>query len=85
MYQEEKSDNRNKKILVKIHSLSKFLPEPMKSQEFLKRLSSAMMTNASLLSAFGKVVDPDISCKECHTNVVSSHNIKSKPLGKTVV
>jgi len=69
LYQEEKSDNRNKKILVKIHSLSKFLPEPMKSQEFLKRLSSAMMTNASLLSAFGKVVDPDISCKECHTNV----------------
>ena len=78
LYQEENTDNRNKKILVKIHSLSKFLPEPMKSQEFLKRLSSAMMTNASLLNAFGKVVDPDISCKECQTYVVSSHNILSQ-------
>jgi len=63
------SEKRNKELQIKIHSLSKFLPEPMKSREFLKRLSGAIMTNPSLLTAFEKVVDPDISSKECQVVV----------------
>ena len=71
LYRQTKTEKRDKEIQVKIHSLSKFLPEPMKSQEFLKKLSNQLMTNTNLLAAFDKVVNPDISSKECQVVVVS--------------
>ena len=70
LYRRDKSDKRDKAMLVQIHALSKFLPEPMKAQEFIKRLSSSLQSNSNLLNAFEKIVDPDISCKDCQTYVV---------------
>lgn len=42
----------------------------MKAQEFLKKLSVQLGTDTTLLHNFEKVVDPDISCKDCQVYVV---------------
>ena len=70
LYRQPKSDKRDKEIQVKVHGISKFLPEPMKAQEFLKKLSTQLAHDQVLLSSFEKVVDPDVSCKECQLYVV---------------
>lgn len=80
LYRQPKNEKRDKEIQVKVHGLSKFLPEPMKAQEFLKKLSVQLGTDNVLLSSFEKVVDPDVSCKECQLYVVSYIVIHSRCL-----
>ena len=72
LYRQPKNEKRDKEIQIKVHGLSKFLPEPMKAQEFLKKLSVQLGTDNVLLNSFEKVVDPDVSCKECQLYVVSN-------------
>ena len=80
LYRQPKNEKRDKEIQVKVHGLSKFLPEPMKAQEFLRKLSVQLGTDNVLLSSFEKVVDPDVSCKECQLYVVSYIDIHSRRL-----
>jgi len=80
LYRQPKNEKRDKEIQVKVHGLSKFLPEPMKAQEFLKKLSVQLGTDNVLLSSFEKVVDPDVSCKECQLYVVRYIVIHSRCL-----
>ena len=75
MYKQPKNEKRDRDIQVKVHGLSKVLPEPMKAQEFLKKLSLQLGTDNVLLSSFEKVVDPDVSCKDCQLYVVSTRII----------
>ena len=77
LYRQPKNERRDKEIQIKVHGLSKFLPEPMKAQEFLKKLSVQLGTDNVLLNSFEKVVDPDVSCKECQLYVVSSFKLAS--------
>ena len=77
LYRQPKNEKRDKEIQIKVHGLSKFLPEPMKAQEFLKKLSVQLGTDNVLLNSFEKVVDPDVSCKECQLYVVSSFKLAS--------
>lgn len=77
LYRQPKNEKRDKEIQIKVHGLSKFLPEPMKAQEFLKKLSVQLGTDNVLLNSFEKVVDPDVSCKECQLYVVSNFKLAS--------
>ena len=77
LYRQPKNEKRDKEIQIKVHGLSKFLPEPMKAQEFLKKLSVQLGTDNVLLNSFEKVVDPDVSCKECQLYVVSNFELSS--------
>ena len=77
LYRQPKNEKRDKEIQIKVHGLSKFLPEPMKAQEFLKKLSVQLGTDNVLLNSFEKVVDPDVSCKECQLYVVSNFELAS--------
>ena len=77
LYRQPKNEKRDKEIQIKVHGLSKFLPEPMKAQEFLKKLSVQLGTDNVLLNSFEKVVDPDVSCKECQLYVVSNLKLAS--------
>lgn len=72
LYKQPKNEKRDRDIQVKVHGLSKFLPEPMKAQEFLKKLSVQLGTDKILLEHFEKVVDPDVSCRECQLYVVGT-------------
>ena len=79
LYRQPKNEKRDKEIQIKVHGLSKFLPEPMKAQEFLKKLSVQLGTDNVLLNSFEKVVDPDVSCKECQLYVVSNFKLACLP------
>ena len=60
---------------MKIHSVSQFLPNPLKAQEFLKKFVGNLMGDQIMMNALDKVVnDEDISCKECNDTVVSVKN-----------
>ena len=72
LYRQPKNEKRDRDIQVKVHGLSKFLPEPMKAQEFLKKLSVQLGTDPVLMASFEKVVDSDVSCKECQLYVVGT-------------
>ena len=50
---------------------SRCLPEPVKAQEFLKKLTSVLQSDNNLLALFERIVDPDISCKDCSSTGVS--------------
>ena len=69
VFRQPKNEKRDRDIQIKVHGLSKFLPEPMKAQEFLKKMSIQLGTDNVLLTSFEKVVDPDVSCKECQLHV----------------
>jgi hypothetical protein len=43
----------------------------VKAQEFLKKLTSHLQTDAALFALFDRVADPDVSCKDCSTAGVS--------------
>ena len=76
LYRNPKAERQDKEIQIKVHGLSKLLPEPMKAQEFLKKLSVQLGTDTSLLHNFEKVVDPDITCKDCQLYVVCVISIR---------
>ena len=47
------------------------LPEPVKAQEFLKKLTNHLYQDANIFALFERVADPDISCKDCSVAGVS--------------
>lgn len=60
----KKTDAKNE-LVTKIHQISRFLPDPMKVQEFLQKFSSHMKKDARLLQEMETIVQPNVSCKEC--------------------
>lgn len=60
----KKPDAKNE-LMAKIHHISRFLPDPMKVQEFLQKFSSHMKKDIRLLQEMETIVQPNVSCKEC--------------------
>lgn len=60
----KKTDAKNE-LVTKIHQISRFLPDPMKVQEFLQKFSGHMKKDARLLQEMETIVQPNVSCKEC--------------------
>jgi len=58
------SEERNKQIALKTNSISKYLPEPVKGLEFIKKLSQHMASDESMLKLMEKICEPGIKCKE---------------------
>ena len=58
------SEERNQEISVKISQVSKFLPDPVKAQEYIVKLSNNLLNQPELLQQLSKLVRPDISCRE---------------------
>lgn len=65
----------------KIHTLSKFLPEPVKAHEFLTRFSQHINTDRQLLKEMETIVRVDVSCKDCAQTTA----IVLKKLGQPVM
>lgn len=57
--------NGKAELTPKIHQISRFLPDPMKVQEFLQKFSNHMKKDARLLQEMETIVQPNVSCKEC--------------------
>ena len=58
------SDDRDKTISLRIHTIAKHLPEPVKVMEFIKKLSQHMSQDEAMLKLMESVTQPEISCKE---------------------
>lgn len=64
-------------VLLSIHFVclmlcdSRHLPDPIKAQEFLQRLSSNMRKDNVLLEHMETILKRDVSCKECADTMAS--------------
>lgn len=50
---------------------NKFLPEPVKAQEFLTKFSAHMTHDYQLLKGMETILSPDVTCEECVRTTVS--------------
>ncbi|XP_046390975.1 sister chromatid cohesion protein PDS5 homolog A isoform X2 [Ischnura elegans] len=60
---------RDRELAARINFLSKFLPDSVKAQEFIKKFSVHLTQDPQLLRAMEIVVNPDVGCKECADTV----------------
>ncbi|XP_071446886.1 sister chromatid cohesion protein PDS5 homolog A isoform X2 [Hetaerina americana] len=60
---------RDRELAARINFLSKFLPDSVKAQEFIKKFSVHLTQDPQLLRAMDVVVNPDVGCKECADTV----------------
>jgi sister-chromatid-cohesion protein PDS5 len=63
-----------KEIAVKIYATSKFLPDPVKATEFIRKLSQNLFADKALLSLMERITDPNVTCSDCMSNVVSTRH-----------
>ena len=77
----KQSEERDRTIALKIHSIAKFLPEPVKVMEFIKKLSQHMSQDEHMLKLMEKVTEPEVSCKDSFEAV----NMILKKLGAPIM
>jgi len=58
------SEDRDKTITMRIHTIAKHLPEPVKVVEFIKKLSKHMEGDETMLKLMETISEPDVSCKD---------------------
>ncbi|XP_037070380.1 sister chromatid cohesion protein PDS5 homolog A-A-like [Pollicipes pollicipes] len=75
------SDEREKEKALRISYLSKFLPDPVKAQEFIRKFSVHLAQEEALLLLMETVINPTVSCRES----VDSVNMVLKRLGQPVM
>lgn len=72
LHYKPESKERDEEISLKVAQVSKFLPDPVKAQEFIAKLSSNLLNQSDLLQQLSKLVRPDVSCEESLNISVSS-------------
>merc|ERR1719319_102196 len=77
----KQSDERDRTIAMKIHSIAKFLPDSVKVMEFIKKLSQHMSQDEHMLKLMEKVTEPEVSCKDSFDAV----NTILKKLGSPIM
>lgn len=81
LHKKPDSDEKGKEIACRLGHLTKFLPDPLKVQEYLKRFSQDLSTDPQLLNYMDKIISADVSCKDSVNNVT----ILLKKLGQPVM
>lgn len=72
LHRRPQDDERDREIAYRLGHLTKYLPDPLKVQEFLRKFSQHLNTDVQLLTLMETVVSPDVSCKDSVDAVVSS-------------
>ncbi|XP_046739782.1 sister chromatid cohesion protein PDS5 homolog B isoform X2 [Diprion similis] len=75
------SPSRDRDLLAKVSQISRFLPDPMKAQEFLQKFSLHMKKDPTLLQGMETIVQPNVTCKEC----AETTSLVLKKLGQPVM
>ncbi|CAB4062469.1 PDS5 [Lepeophtheirus salmonis] len=75
------SEKRSRDLAHRVLVISRYLPEPLKAQEFIKKLSQHLLSDETMLSLFEKILDQDVSCSDCLDNV---NLVLKKKLGSPV-
>lgn len=81
LHRKPQSPERDRDIQQRIVALSRFLPEPVKAQEFLAKFSTNLLKDPSLLTGMESVLRPDISCKDC----AETTSLMLKKLGQPIM
>ncbi|PSN32596.1 hypothetical protein C0J52_15180 [Blattella germanica] len=81
LHRRPQTAERDKDMAGRITVLSRFLPEPVKAQEFLTKFSIHLLRDAQLLQGMETIVRPDISCKDC----ADTTSLVLKKLGQPVM
>lgn len=81
VHRRPQSTERDKELAGRVVTLSRFLPEPLKSQEFLAKFSANLLRDNTLMLGMEALVRPDITCKECATTT----SLILKKLGQPVM
>lgn len=71
LHRKPQDEERDREIGYRLGLLTKFLPDPLKVQEFLRKFSQHLTTDPQLLTLMETVVSPDVSCKDSVDAVVS--------------
>ncbi|XP_042234585.1 sister chromatid cohesion protein PDS5 homolog B-B-like isoform X3 [Homarus americanus] len=64
LHRKPQDEERDREIAYRLGHLTKFLPDPLKVQEFLRKFSQNLNTDPQLLSLMETVVSHDVSCKD---------------------
>lgn len=64
LHRKPQDEERDREIAYRLGHLTKFLPDPLKVQEFLRKFSQHLNTDPQLLSLMETVVSHDVSCKD---------------------
>nr|XP_045585415.1 sister chromatid cohesion protein PDS5 homolog B-B-like [Procambarus clarkii]XP_045585416.1 sister chromatid cohesion protein PDS5 homolog B-B-like [Procambarus clarkii] len=64
LHRKSQDEERDREIAYRLGHLTKFLPDPLKVQEFLRKFSQHLNTDSQLLSLMETVVSHDVSCKD---------------------
>lgn len=64
LHRKPQDEERDREVNVRLNQLTKYLPDPLKVIEFLKKFSQHLTTDPQLLSLMETIVGPDVSCKE---------------------
>nr|XP_053653751.1 sister chromatid cohesion protein PDS5 homolog B-B-like [Cherax quadricarinatus] len=64
LHRKPQDEERDREIAYRLGHLTKFLPDPLKVQEFLRKFSQHLNTDSQLLSLMETVVSHDVSCKD---------------------
>ena len=71
LHRRPQDEERDKEISVRLNQLTKYIPDPLKVIEFLKKFSQHLSSDPQLLSLMENIVSPDVSCKDSVDAVVS--------------
>lgn len=64
LHRKPQDEERDREIAYRLGHLTKFLPDPLKVQEFLRKFSQHLNSDSQLLSLMETVVSHDVSCKD---------------------
>ncbi|RZF48923.1 hypothetical protein LSTR_LSTR003303 [Laodelphax striatellus] len=63
------TDEIKKEMSSKLVAISKFLPEPIKSQQFLAKFSTNLYYDQDLWLGMESILRPDVNCKDCAESI----------------
>ncbi|XP_066979416.1 sister chromatid cohesion protein PDS5 homolog B-B isoform X2 [Macrobrachium rosenbergii] len=64
LHRKPQDEERDREISYRLGHLTKFLPDPLKVQEFLRKFSQHLSSDPQLLSLMETVVSHDVSCRD---------------------
>ncbi|KAG0728388.1 Sister chromatid cohesion protein PDS5 B-B [Chionoecetes opilio] len=64
LHRRSQDEERDKEVNVRLNQLTKYLPDPLKVIEFLKKFSAHLSSDQQLLSLMETIISSDVSCKD---------------------
>lgn len=64
IHRKPQDEERDREITYRLNHLTKFLPDPLKVQEYLRQFSKHLQSDKQLLTLMKTIVSPEVTCKD---------------------